>query len=132
MGRNWKPWTITEMARLARLRKSGIAWRDMPKAMATGRAWQTYMARYRALQRAAGEEPEKKTTKQKLMEAQWPDDLPDELGGSAVANILGVTLECLRKWRMKGVGPPWHLSAGMARYSGPGLLEWWKRQVGEE
>jgi hypothetical protein len=48
------------------------------------------------------------------------------------AELIGCTVEELRDWRGKRVGPRYMVVAGQVRYSAPGLIEWLGRDSGPD
>jgi len=46
------------------------------------------------------------------------------------SRFLGVSVEGLRSWRKRGIGPPWRKLGKLVKYSAEGLLDWAESQPG--
>jgi predicted site-specific integrase-resolvase len=54
------------------------------------------------------------------------------LSQQQTARILGVHVNTLRGWRLRGQGPPVTMRAGVARYALADVLEWQRTVEGRE
>lgn len=51
---------------------------------------------------------------------------------SVAADVIGVSVDELRKWRAAGLGPRYTMVAGQVRYSVPLVNEWLGRDAGPD